>query len=102
MRTPTNAEDRADWLVACALETDAKPMIDAAEPALWTAARHLLNQDATHRIGLVLALDALLATDGATTTMVRQIRDALLAEISTHCQAEIAAKYQELRQMLHN
>ncbi len=102
VRTPTDAEDRADWLVACALETDAKTTIDAAEPALWTAARQLLGRDTTHHMGLVLALDAVLATEGATTTMVRQIRDALLDAISQQCREEIAAQYRELRQTLPN
>jgi hypothetical protein len=97
----SDVEIWANYLVAFVNHTDAKEMIAAKEPALWTSAKSMWDKDEPNGIAVLLVLDALLATPDAATTMVRQIRDALFVEVSQQCHEKLDPRVRELIKTLH-
>jgi len=87
----------ANYLIVCIQHTAARTMIEAAEPALWQSVREMKDES----VADLLALDALLATPDAATTMVRQIRDALFVEISQQCHERLDPRVRALIRTLH-
>jgi hypothetical protein len=87
----------ADYLVACALQTDAKTLIAENEPVLWKSAMEMKDE----RIAMVLTLEAVLVTPDAATTLVRQIRAALFVEIRDQYHEQLDPRVREVIKTLH-